>query len=131
MAKITKLYLGVLQHNIYTEVFEWHYGSVEVKETSKRYQMTEKVDGQSWNAGYKGMLIPKNYLETMGNHIGYKGKFSLVDDEEGIKSEIQSDLIKDKERLEERYNSAISEGYSGTIWKKHLQEIEKALSVLG
>lgn len=130
MATLTKLYLGVIQRDIHTGVVTWHYGDVEVKETPKQYRMTEEADKATWYSGYSGKTFLKTDLDYMGNQFGYKGKFSLEDDEKAVKSAIRSELLEEMKRLEARYNRLVEKGSSSNYLKSIMEETEQALSVL-
>ncbi|MGT2712258.1 hypothetical protein [Streptococcus oriscaviae] len=131
MATMRMLYLGVLEHGVLTGEFTWHYGSVEVKETAKQYRMTEEADKATWYSSYEGQTFSKSDLSFMGNSMGYRGLFSLEDNEEAIMDSIRADLLEEKEYLEDCYSRAVKKGRSGSRLKLHIEEINRALSVLG
>lgn len=131
MATTTNLYLGVLQHNVSTGEFLWYYGTVEVKETPKQYRMLAEADSSTWYSSYEGQTFRKEDIEIMGDFMGYKGQFSLEDNEKSVKGSIRSDLLTRKQALINRLSRSVERGNTGNHWEKEIETLDRALTVLG
>ena len=125
MMEIINIYFGGIKER--SVGFAWVYGSIEVKETPKQYQVTEDID---WCSAHKGMIIKKEYFDGLGNTMMEKGQFLLVDDEALAKQLIKEQLEEELGSMQNLYEYSVSVGRSGNRQKRIVKELEQMLSVV-
>lgn len=125
MMEIINIYFGGIKNR--GGVFAWEYGSIEVKETPKQYQVTEDID---WCSAHKGMIIKKEYFDGFGNTMMEKGQFLLVDDETLAKQLIKEQLEEELGSMQNLYEYSVSAGRNGNRHKRIANELKQMLRVV-